>query len=1713
MNPLAALKEKMIVKPKIEEKEQVAIVIKGIKKQRKVGEKKKVVKPSKKEGKDEENDQEPVFEEELEEVEEPDEKAEPLIVDETEIGFDYQSYLNKLKENKKLKVTIKPILEVSEEKMVSVPVPLPEPPKKPKKIQGKKPLLIIEEDEEEELGKVEELGKAEESLVLKVQAPKKQKRKTAKVEKGVAVLGPEVFVEIGDTDLRDRLPKKLPPVIVKVSSYYMNDREIFVNFINSLFEPYRKELQENKESISCDTIGKTSTNFSLLTHQKIVRDYMNLYTPYRGLLLYHGLGSGKCHAKDTPIMMSDGHIKLVQDIQVGDFLMGDDSKPRKVISLARGKDKMYDIIPIKGEKYRVNQEHILCLRASGFPKICRNNHTSNTNYNVQWIEKNMFQSKTYTFSNIKENEIQMKEEADRFYETILNNDETNNNVIEISVKDYLKLSDKKKGFLKGYKVPIDFPEKSLSIDPYMIGYWLGDGSSSTSEITSQDSTVLYYFAKNLPQYNLFLTHRHKYTYGITGNGKYYNNIFLNTLKDLDLVNNKHIPYIYKCNTRENRLRLLAGLLDSDGSLNKERNGFEFTQKNEKLMDDVIYLARSLGFSCYKSEKTTSWTYKGIKNYGKAFRISINGSGLEEIPTQIPRKQANSRKQIKDYLVTGINVEYVNEDDYYGFMIDQNCRYVMGDFTVTHNTATSIAIAEGMKDSKRVIVMTPASLRANYIEELKKAGDLLYKRNQYWEWISITDHPEALTPISAILNLPMEYIRRHGGAFFVNITKPSNYDMLPDVDKKVLEEQLNEMIRHKYTFINYNGLRAKKLAELTSNFTRNIFDNAVVIIDEAHNLISRIVNKLKKEKEIPGEEKKKKDKVKEGEKKAELEEDESLFGEHTPLNLATKLYYMLLRAQNSRIVLLSGTPIINYPNEFAILFNILRGYIKTWKFSLVIKTKNKVDKDTLQAMLIGEKTLDYLDYSPSSKVLTITRNPFGFKNKIKMDSGYQGVTNNKKEKDGTTTFETEFSSDEDFERKIISILRRNDIDVIPDGIKVINKKALPDDLNSFLSRYINVSDHTLKNVDALKRRIIGLSSFFKSAQESLLPRYNKQLGLDYHIVRIPMSDYQFKIYEGARKEERLTEKPKRAPGPDDLFKESSSTYRIFSRLFCNFVMPERPTPKTIKIEKSFERLKDEMGIEIAFLKLKEQMKPTLDPILDKIPDQGEKRDWEIKIDNELRSYVKDVINAEKKGKKVSNKKLMNIIKDLQKVEEIMTKTKKPKKHNEEEIENIGKRLEAFDLEQALLETGEKPEEEKVDQESENTIVALLKEARKEERRQDVDDENEGEIEGDQVLDKIGGVDYKERLERAIKNIETHSNDFLTPEALETYSPKFLHILENIQDPEYIGLHLVYSQFRTAEGIGLFSSVLKKNGFARFNIKKNSAGVWEIDIPEIDEGKPTFALYTGTETSEEKEMLRHIYNGEWDDIPDSIGAVLKSKFHNNNMGEVIKVFMITSSGSEGINLRNTRYVHIMEPYWHPVRSEQVIGRARRICSHKDLPLALQTVEVFIYIMIFSEAQLKSDEAIELKRKDLSKALPPVPQTSDQYLYEISEIKANLTKQLTDSIKETAFDCYIYSNGKCINFGDPSNDKFAYVPDFAEQQNDTTVQANKKRIEWVGKPVNINNVDYIYRRVNADVLDLYDKAIYERAMEDPTVEPLKVGTYERNERGENVLKLLVV
>jgi len=140
-------------------------------------------------------------------------------------------------------------------------------------------------------------------------------------------------------------------------------------------------------------------------------------------------------------------------------------------------------------------------------------------------------------------------------------------------------------------------------------------------------------------------------------------------------------------------------------------------------------------------------------------------------------------------------------------------------------------------------------------------------------------------------------------------------------------------------------------------------------------------------------------------------------------------------------------------------------------------------------------------------------------------------------------------------------------------------------------------------------------------------------------------------------------------------------------------------------------------------------------------------------------------------------------------------------------------------------------------------------------------------------------------------------------------------------------------------------------------------------------------------------------------------LNERAPNNNYGGIIKVFMITSSGAEGITLKNVRFVHITEPYWHPVRMEQVIGRARRICSHDSLDVEDRTVKVFLYLMHFTADQLLPAvvsggmASKGLLEKDVSKIDKTTPLTSDQALFEISNIKEDINKQLLRAIKESA------------------------------------------------------------------------------------------------------------
>jgi hypothetical protein len=857
------------------------------------------------------------------------------------------------------------------------------------------------------------------------------------------------------------------------------------------------------------------------------------------------------------------------------------------------------------------------------------------------------------------------------------------------------------------------------------------------------------------------------------------------------------------------------------------------------------------------------------------------------------------------------------------------------------TCSSIAIAEGLKTSRQIFVMTPASLQMNYIKELKFCGDYLYKKNQFWEFIPTEPNSEVAQALSMVLNLNVEYVNKYSGAWMINVTKEPNFQTLDALSKKSLDDQLNMMIHSKYKFINYNGMRKEHLVSLKDEYGANPFNNKVIIVDEAHNFVSRIVNKLKNK-----------------------------------TSLSFELYKLIKEAQNCKLIFLTGTPVVNYPNEIGVLFNMLRGYIYTFNFPITVTSSKKINEQELKKFILSELgIIDTINYNVSKKQLVVTRNPYGFINKFD-GTLYKGITLD----------DTGNVSNETFTELIVSVLNKKGIQVNVGGITVASYPVLPDNLDDFRAQFVKESGEMF-NTDKFKRRIVGLTSYFRSASESLMPRYDREK--NFHIIRTEMSDFQFGVYEEARISERKLEKSskkkKAVKSKDgDIYSNTISTYRIFSRAFCNFVFPK-------EIGRPFPKEGEEIG----------------DTVADIDEDLLDNTSPEIRVDNTDGRYTLDEIG------------------ELQK-----------------------------------------------------------------EQAQTVD------------------ITYDQRIVEAMELLWKNKDIYLSVEGLKILSPKFLELLSNVSNRANVGNHLIYSQFRTIEGIGVIRLVLLNNGFAEFKLK-NNGGVWSIVTSPEDEGKPRFVLYTGTETVEEKEIIRNIFNGKWESIPTNLRDEIREISADNKYGDIIKIFMITAAGAEGIDLKNVRFVHLIEPYWHPVRLEQVVGRARRICSHDTLPEALRTVDVFLYLMTFTEKQMTDDSSIELRLNDKSKVDKTTPLTSDETLNEISNIKNDINKQLLHNVKETAIDCSVHLKGrkgntenvKCYSFATSDTSKLSYTPDIAKEENDVVRKVNKKKISWTARLVNIQGTKYAFR---SDTGEVYDLLSYKAALKDAS-DPTKIGNLIKNSDGK--------
>ncbi len=377
-----------------------------------------------------------------------------------------------------------------------------------------------------------------------------------------------------------------------------------------------------------------------------IRKYMENPATMQHLLLHSIVpGTGKCLGKNTPILMFDGTIKKVQDIVDNDKLMGPDSKSRLVKGVTKGRDKLYLVKQKNGDDYVVNKDHILATIIS---------HTN---------EKRL-----------------------------------------ITAEDFFNKQGNYRSDLKGYKVGVDFKEQKIYLDPYLLGLWLGDGTAANQRIHNPDKEIISYLKQYADSIGYKLNnHNGKKSTGrceqwsINSGKKGYNNIFLDLLRSYNLLDNKHIPDNYLYNSVDVRLNLLAGFLDTDGY--KDRQGYEIIQKNVVLANQIVYLARSLGFRTTIKDKISSIKSTGFS--GKYKRIHINGN-VWNIPCKVKRKIIKEHKRQKDALRCGIEIKSEGNGNYYGFTVDKDGLFLLGDFTVTHNTSLAKAIIAELDADKLVL---------------------------------------------------------------------------------------------------------------------------------------------------------------------------------------------------------------------------------------------------------------------------------------------------------------------------------------------------------------------------------------------------------------------------------------------------------------------------------------------------------------------------------------------------------------------------------------------------------------------------------------------------------------------------------------------------------------------------------------------------------------------------------------------------------------------------------------------------------------------------------------------------------------------------------------------------------------------------------------------------------------------------------------------------
>jgi superfamily II DNA or RNA helicase len=201
-----------------------------------------------------------------------------------------------------------------------------------------------------------------------------------------------------------------------------------------------------------------------------------------------------------------------------------------------------------------------------------------------------------------------------------------------------------------------------------------------------------------------------------------------------------------------------------------------------------------------------------------------------------------------------------------------------------------------------------------------------------------------------------------------------------------------------------------------------------------------------------------------------------------------------------------------------------------------------------------------------------------------------------------------------------------------------------------------------------------------------------------------------------------------------------------------------------------------------------------------------------------------------------------------------------------------------------------------------------------------------------------------------------NDALQLQNIEKYSIKFYKILKKIKKSE--GPIFVYSNFKEIGGIKSFTKFIEYHGYKNYKI--------------YGEGDKRYSIWSGDESHTMKEEIKHIFNQK-----------------ENQNGSKIKIMLGSPSIKEGVSLLRVEQVHILEPYWNMSRIQQIIGRAIRFCSHKDVPKKKQLVKVYLYLATHTKEE----------------------STIDEYIWSLAKQKSKLIEQFEHALKEIAIDCKLF------------------------------------------------------------------------------------------------------